>query len=39
MDYKDIEKNFHKQYGNLILTDHQVDILNKYNINYNDFQN
>ena len=39
MDYNNPENNFHKPYGNLILTDYQVSILNKYNINYEEFNN
>ena len=39
MDYNNLENNFHKKYGNLILTNYQVQILNKYNINYEDFNN
>ena len=39
MDYNNTENNFHKTFGNLILTDYQVNILNKYNINYQDFNN
>lgn len=37
IDYNNIESNFHKKFGNLILTEYQVNILKKYNINYNDF--
>ena len=33
------EFNFYKKYGNLYLTDKQVNILNKYNINYQKFNN
>lgn len=33
------EKNFYKKYGNIYLTDKQVEILTKYNINYNSFNN
>lgn len=39
MDYDNLDNNFHKRYGNLVLTPYQVDILNKYSINYNDFNN
>lgn len=39
MDFDNLEKNFHKKFGNLILTDYQVEVLEKYNINYNDFNN
>jgi hypothetical protein len=37
IDYNDLNRNFHKRYGNLILTEYQVDILNKYSIDYNSF--
>lgn len=33
------ENSFYKQYGNLYLTDKQIEILNKYNINYKQFNN
>ena len=33
------ENNFYKQCGNLYLTDKQIEILNKYNINYKQFNN
>ncbi len=39
MDYNNPENNFHKKYGNLLLTDYQVNILNKYNIKYQEFNN
>ena len=39
MDYNNLENNFHKQYGSLVLTPFQADILKKYNIDYNDFNN
>lgn len=35
MEYKD----FYKKYGNIYLTDKQVSILNKYNIDYKKFKN
>lgn len=31
------ENNFYKKYGNLYLTDKQIEILNKYNIEYMKF--
>ena len=31
------ENNFYKKYGNLYLNDKQVNILNKYNIDYTKF--
>lgn len=34
-----MKENFYKQRGNLYLTDKQVEILDKYNINYNKFNN
>ena len=37
MDYNNLDNNFHQQYGSLLLTKYQVDILNKYNIDYNEF--
>ena len=36
---KDINKNFHKKYGNLLLSDYQVQILNQYNIDVYKFNN
>ena len=39
MDFDNLEKNFHREYGNLLLTDYQVDILKKYNIDYETFNN
>lgn len=39
MDFENLENNFHKQYGNLLLTEYQVNILEKYNINYKNFNN
>ena len=39
MDYNEIEKNFHQYFGDLFLTQNQVDILNKYNIDYTKFNN
>lgn len=35
----DVDKIFHKRYGNLFLTDKQVEILSKYNIDFNKFKN
>lgn len=32
-------KNFYKKYGNIYLTDKQISILNKYNIDYKKFKN
>lgn len=34
-----IENNFYKKYGNIYLTDKQVKILEKYNINYKKYNN
>lgn len=34
----DVDKNFHKKYGNLFLTDKQVKVLKKYNIDFNKFK-
>lgn len=33
-----MEERFYKQYGNLYLTNQQINILNKYNIHYQDFK-
>ena len=33
-----IEDNFYKKYGNLYLTKKQVEVLTKYNIDYNNFK-
>lgn len=34
-----MNNNFYKQYGKLYLTDNQIEILTKYNIDYKKFNN
>ena len=31
----DFEKNMHKSINNMLLTENQIDVLNRYNIDYN----